>query len=173
MKLAKKIMNSDFNKFVLGSYKGRLIGLDVGSKTIGVSVSDVSQMIASGVTVINRTSLKRDLEAFQKVVSDFSPCAVVFGWPVQTNGEVGEQCKKVQNFIDEIKNIFNGPLIPWDERFSSKITDSVLIEADVSRKKRDKVIDKVAAIYILQGALDFIANRRRFLLNNQENADEL
>lgn len=172
MKLAKKIMNSDFDDFILGNYKGRLIGLDVGTKTIGVSISDTMQMIASGVTVINRTSLKRDLETFQKIVSDFSPCAVVFGWPVQTNGESGEQCKKVQIFIDEIKNIFNGPIIPWDERFSSKITDNVLIEANISRKKREKVIDKVAAIYILQGALDFIANRKNFL-NDSENADEL
>ena len=143
--------------------RGRLLGLDVGDKRIGVSISDVSQLIATGVSVINRTSLVRDKAEIKKIIDGYNPIAIIFGWPVQPNGLPGLQCEKNQLLIEKIKEIFNGSIIPWDERFSSKVTEQVLIQADMSRSKRSKIIDKVAATYILQSALDFINYRRQFL----------
>lgn len=161
-------MWQDFDNLIISNKNGRILGLDVGDKTIGVSISDYEQIISSGITVINRTSLIRDLETLNKIINDYKPIAIVFGWPVQTDGTVGAQCKKVLLLIEKLKEIFNGFFIQWDERFSSKITEDILIKADLSRKKRAKVIDKVAAIYILQGALDFINNRKRFLRNSHD-----
>lgn len=141
--------------------RGRILGLDIGDTTVGISVSDEMQMIASSVSVIRRTSLKRDFAELDKVVSRFRPIAVIYGWPLQTNGQIGSQCEKVEEFISNFEGICDLPLVRWDERFSTKITNNVLISADLSRNRRKKVIDKVAATYILQGALDFIRNARR------------
>lgn len=141
--------------------RGRILGLDIGDTTVGVSVSDEIQMIASSVSVIRRTSLKRDFAELGKVISQLGPVAIVYGWPLQTDGQIGSQCEKVEEFISNFEEICDLPLVRWDERFSTKTTDNVLISADLSRNKRKKVIDKVAATYILQGALDFIRNARR------------
>ena len=159
----KKDMDSNFDEFIRRNLTGRILGLDVGDKTVGVSVSDLSQMFASGVSVINRTSLNKDLLKMNEILQNFKPCAIVYGWPVQTDGQEGPQCKKVRSFVESVGESFDGIFMAWDERFSSKVTDSVLIKADLSRSKRAKVIDKVAAIYILQGALDLINNKKRML----------
>lgn len=142
--------------------RGRLLGLDIGDKTVGVSISDALQMVASSVTIINRTSLRRDLATLDEIIKQQKPIAIIYGWPLQMNGEAGSQCEKVMQFIKAIEPIYEPiPLIEWDERFSTKVTNSVLIEADMSRKKRKSIIDKMAATYILQGALDLMNNLRR------------
>ena len=142
--------------------RGRLLGLDIGDKTIGISVSDDLQMVASSVTIINRTSLKRDLSSLDEQIKMLKPIAIVYGWPLQMDGTPGSQCEKVQAFIEAIEPIYADiPLIEWDERFSTKVTNSVLLDADMSRKRRKDIIDKMAATYILQGALDRITNLRR------------
>lgn len=142
--------------------KGRILGLDIGDKTIGISISDELQMVASSVTIINRTSAKRDLSTFEELIKQLKPIAILYGWPLQMNGIPGLQCEKVQEFINLIESIYPEiPLVEWDERFSTKVTDSVLIGADMSRKRRKSIIDKMAATYILQGALDLINNLRR------------
>ena len=147
---------------ICNTKKGRLLGLDIGDKTVGISVSDELQMVASSVTIINRTSLKRDLSALAEQIKKLKPIAIVYGWPLQMDGMPGSQCEKIQAFIEAIEPIYTDiPFIEWDERFSTKVTNSVLLDADMSRKRRKEIIDKMAATYILQGVLDRINNLRR------------
>lgn len=140
---------------------GRILCLDVGDKTVGVGVSDERQVIASSVSVIRRKSMAYDMSELEKIIKQLKPIAIVYGWPLQTDGSEGGQCEKVEEFIQYVEKQFDIPLMRWDERFSTKVTTSVLISADMSRKKRKDVIDKIAASYILQGVLDFLSNLRR------------
>lgn len=133
------------------------VGLDVGDKTIGIAVSDARMTIASGVTTLIRG--KDDISRLIAVLNSYKIGLIVVGWPVQMNGIPGEQCKKVQKFIDDLTSFIDIPIVKWDERFSTKVVDSVLIEANLSRKKRKKYVDKIAATYILQGVLDYIGRR--------------
>ena len=141
--------------------RGRIIGLDVGDKTVGVCLSDDRQMIASSHSVINRTSIARDLSQLKSIIDSIKPIAIVYGWPLQTDGMPGSQCEKVDDFISKAEEIVDLPFVKFDERFSTKVITGVLLEADMSRGKRKKVVDKVAATYILQGALDLLGNLRR------------
>lgn len=146
---------------LIGLNRGRIIGLDVGDKTVGVSLSDDRQMIASSHSVINRTSITRDLSQLQAIVENIKPIAIIYGWPLQTDGNPGQQCEKVDDFISKAEEIFELPFVKFDERFSTKVITGVLLDADMSRGKRKKVVDKVAATYILQCALDLLGNLRR------------
>ena len=141
--------------------RGRILGIDVGCKTIGVSVSDERQIIASSLHTIKRTSLKADILSLKNTVYEFKSVAIVFGWPIETCGSEGSQCKIVDELVTNLEAEIDIPLIQWDERFSTCTTESILLEADLSRSKRKKVIDKMAAAYILQGALDYLSNLRR------------
>lgn len=133
-----------------------IVGLDIGTKTIGVSVSDRRFKIASGVTTVLRNGTDRDYRFLCESLKKYNVGAILFGWPVQMNGLPGAQCEKISEFVENIPKYFEVPLIKWDERFSTRVVDDVLIQADLSRKKRKQVIDKSAAIYILQGALDYL-----------------
>lgn len=131
-----------------------LVALDIGDKTIGVAVSDRSLFIASPVTTLIRKYLKYDCEALLKIFAKYKVGAVVYGWPVKMDGTKSPQCEKIEDFINAFSAYFEGNFFACDERFSTKIVEDVMIAADMSRKKRKQVIDKVAAVYILQGALD-------------------
>lgn len=133
------------------------VGLDIGDKTVGVAVSDARMKIASGITTLVR--VKDDISRLMTILRPYKVGLIVVGWPVQMNGIPGSQCEKVQKFIDDIVPMIDAPIIKWDERFSTKVVDSVLIEANVSRKKRKKYVDKIAATYILQGVLDYFERR--------------
>lgn len=134
----------------------RSLGLDVGDKTIGVAASDLLNLTAQGVKTIRRTSIDEDLQELGKIISETGAKILVIGLPKNMNGTEGERCEVVRNFAEtvqkkfpELKQIF------WDERLSTVAAEKFLIgAADVSRKKRKKVIDKMAAVYILQGFLD-------------------
>ena len=141
--------------------RGRIIGLDVGDKTIGVCLSDDRQMIASSHSVINRTSIARDLSQLKSIIDSIKPIAIVYGCPLQTDGTPGSQCEKVDDFVSKAEEVVDLPFVNFDGRFSTKVISGVLLEAAMSRGKRKKVVDKVAATYILQGALDFLGNLRR------------
>lgn len=136
---------------------GVAVGLDIGDKTIGISVSDSRLKIASGVTTLIRG--KDDIPRLLSALSSYKIGLIAVGWPIQMNGIPGEQCKKVQKVIDELEPEINVPIVKWDERFSTKVVDSVLIEANVSRKRRKQYVDKIAAVYILQGVLDYLEKR--------------
>lgn len=153
-------MKDNIEKIMQYYKSARILCLDIGDKTIGVSVSDITWLIASPLTVIRRTYIKKDIDELSKIVERYKPCAIIYGWPLETTGNPGAQCEKISFFVDVIKDLFNILLVKWDERFSTKIANSVLIEADLSRSKRSKIIDKMASTYILQGALDFLNTQR-------------
>jgi putative holliday junction resolvase len=132
----------------------RIGGLDVGDRRIGVAISDEQGWTAQGIDVVHRTRLDADLQALRDTFAPFVPTAVVIGLPKNMNGSIGPQAKKVLAFAHEVEQALGIPIIMWDERLSTVGAERVLLEADLSRAKRRKVIDKVAAVFILQGYLD-------------------
>ena len=140
----------------------RLIGLDVGSRTIGVALSDVSLTVATPVTTIRRTRFIRDVEHLCRLVTVHDVGGIVIGLPVSMDGHEGPRCQSVRQFARNLLPAIDLPMAFWDERLSTAAVERMLIsEVDMSRKRRGHVIDKLAATYILQGALDAIAGRAR------------
>jgi len=127
----------------------RLMGLDVGDKTIGVAVSDLLMITAQGVTTIKRTNIKNDLNELKKIIDEYQVTKIVVGIPKMLDGTIGIQGQKVQEFIEKMKKHIDLPVELEDERFTTTISERMLIEADVKRKKRKEVIDKLAAVQIL------------------------
>ncbi|MBU5440213.1 Holliday junction resolvase RuvX [Tissierella sp. MSJ-40] len=132
----------------------RIIGLDVGDKTIGVAVSDLLMLTAQGVTTIKRESYEKDFKALETIINEYNITKVVVGLPKNMNGTLGPQGEKVIKFANKIKSKFELEIIYEDERLTTMAAERMLIQGDVSRQKRKKVIDKVAASYILQTYLD-------------------
>ena len=132
----------------------KILGLDVGSKTIGVAVSDELGIIAQGVTTLKRKGLNHDITQLLKVIEEQRAEKVVMGLPKNMNGSLGPSAKMVLTLLGELEKSVDIPVITWDERLSTVAAERTLLEADMSRKKRKKVIDKVAALIILQGYLD-------------------
>ena len=132
----------------------RIIGLDVGSKTIGVAVSDDMGWTAQGVTTVIRKNMDKDLEELKKLMDQYNPLEIVVGLPKNMDGAIGKQAEEVLALVETMKKSLNIPIIAWDERLSTVAANRFLLEADLSRKKRKKVINKMAAVFILQGYLD-------------------
>ncbi|HHU60600.1 MAG: Holliday junction resolvase RuvX [Bacillota bacterium] len=132
----------------------RIMGLDVGEKTIGVAISDPMGWTAQGITVIRRTSLKEDFASLRKIIEEYDVKKFVLGLPIRTDGSFGPETEKMYKFADKLKREFNLPVEYWDERFSTASAERILLEGDVSRAKRRNLIDKVAATVILQAYLD-------------------
>lgn len=133
----------------------RIMGLDLGDKTIGVAVSDPLGWTAQGVEVIRRDgNASREMNRLKQLASEYMVEKVVLGLPKNMNGTLGERGEKAQAFAKEINTALSLPVELWDERLSTVAAERVLLEADTSRAKRKKVIDKVAAAIILQGYLD-------------------
>ena len=132
----------------------RILGLDVGEVLIGVAVSDPSEIIAQGLDSIRRVNLKKDVETIKNLVNEHETGKLVVGLPKMMSGEIGIQAQKVLAFVESLKKTIEIPIIMWDERLTTVSANKVLIEADMSRKKRKKVADKLSAILILQGYLD-------------------
>ncbi len=140
--------------------KSRLIGIDLGTKTIGLAISDPSMTIASPLETINRKKMQIDLQRIQFFVNEFEAQGIILGYPINMNYTVGPRTQSTISFAHELEKAFDIPIMLWDERLSTSAAEKVLIDADLSRKKRKQVIDKMAAAYILQGALDRIGNYR-------------
>lgn len=140
----------------------RLLGIDLGEKTIGLSVSDSAHTIATPLKTLQRGKFSRDMEQLGEVVRDYEIGGYVLGWPLNMDGSLSARCDAVRSFADEMKNypqfLGTDPWIAlWDERLSTVSVEDFLVESvDMSRTKRKQVIDKLAAQHILQGALDFI-----------------
>ena len=133
---------------------GRKMGLDVGDKTIGVALSDMLGWTAQGLKTIFRKNKKEDFKELEEIINNNDVDTIVVGLPKNMNGTIGPQGEKVLEFCEELKTKFNVKIELWDERLSTVAAERSLISADVSRKKRKQVIDKMAAVYILQGFLD-------------------
>lgn len=134
--------------------KNRILCLDLGDKRIGVAVSDELKITAQENSVIERKNINSDLSTILNITKSFNVGEIVIGIPRNMNGSLGPQAKKVFAFINKLKSKTDIPIYQWDERLSSSAVEKVLIQAKVRRKKRKKVIDKMAAQYILQGYLD-------------------
>lgn len=134
----------------------KIIGLDVGSKTIGVAVSDALGWTAQGVTTIkwNENNLSSADEPLAHIIAEHDITKAVVGLPKNMDGSIGERGKAVQRFVDHFKKVQKLPTTLFDERLSTMAAERTLLEADMSRQKRAKVIDKVAAVVILQNYLD-------------------
>ena len=132
----------------------RALGLDVGSKTIGVAVSDELGLCAHGVTTLRRQGMKRDVAAVLAIVQEREVETLVVGVPYDLEGKVGPRAERVLAFVAELEAAAAPPIETWDERFSTVEAERVLLEADLSRRRRKAVIDRAAAAVILQGWLD-------------------
>lgn len=132
----------------------RVLGLDVGEKTIGVAVSDELGWIAQPVKVLRRTAVEDGIAAVREMAEAYSVEAIVVGLPKNMNGTLGPQAEKAMVFRDNVAAVTGIPVVLWDERLTTAAAQRALLEADVSRRRRKQVVDKIAAVIILQGYLD-------------------
>lgn len=134
----------------------RTLGLDVGTKTIGVALSDAFGWTAQGLSTIKRheSDVEPDFKAIAALVKEHEVQTVVIGYPKNMNGTIGESGQRSEIFAQTLKEYASVETILWDERLTTAAAQRVLVDADVSRKKRKKVVDKMAAVFILQGYLD-------------------
>ena len=134
------------------------MALDIGTHAIGVAISDELGITAQGLKTLRRKSMEDDLKEIARIISQFEIEKIVVGLPKNMNGTLGKQAELVLEVAKVLMEKIQVPVVTWDERLSTVGASKVLLEADVSRKKRKKVIDKLAAVIILQGYLD--RNRR-------------
>ncbi len=130
------------------------MGLDVGSHTIGIAISDELGLTAQGLKTVKRKSKEDDLREIAAIILQFQISKIVVGLPKNMNGTLGKQAEDMLGWVDVLKDRTQLPVETWDERLSTVGASKVLLEADLSRRKRKKVIDKLAAVLILQGYLD-------------------
>lgn len=140
---------------------GRLLGLDIGSKRVGLAISDETRTVATADRVLERERYADDLARLAVLCREHQVGGIVVGLPVSMDGTQGPQCQRVRQFARDLLIRIDLPLAFWDERLSTAAVDRMLIrEADLSRKRRRAVIDRAAAAYILQGALDAMHAQR-------------
>lgn len=144
-------------KAILPEYKA-LLGIDYGAKRMGLAVSDLGRSIATSYKILYRSEWQKDVTELKKVIAEKEIGGLVYGLPLQMNGEEGEITKEVRTFAEKLAKEIDLPYIFWDERLSSSAVEKFLIkEVDMSRGKRKKILDASAAAYILQGALDALS----------------
>jgi putative Holliday junction resolvase len=132
----------------------RLLGLDVGTKTIGMALSDVTRSVATPYHTVRRTKFSEDVSAIEAAIEEHDIGGVVIGLPLNLDGSEGPRVQSTRAFARNLAARIAVPILFWDERLSTAAVERHLIEADASRKRRAEVIDRMAAAYILQGALD-------------------
>ena len=145
----------------------RLIGIDLGTKTIGLALSDVTRMIATPLETIARTKFKADVARLLALVAEHKVAGLVLGLPINMDGSEGPRAQATRAFARNVAALTDVPILFWDERLSTAAAERTLIEADTSRRRRAEVIDKVAATIILQGALDRMQGHRLRLERRQ------
>jgi len=141
--------------------KARLIGVDLGTKTIGLALSDVERRVATPLGVVKRARFAKDAEALSARIREFDAFALVVGLPLNMDGGVGPRVQATRAFLRSFAGLDPTPVVLWDERLSTAAVQRALIANDVSRARRAAVIDQMAAAYILQGALDRLAGLAR------------
>lgn len=132
----------------------RILALDVGSKTIGMAVSDPLGITAQGLDTIRRKNKRTDFELLERIIRDFDVCAIIVGYPLRMSGAEGRQSEKVAAFAEELRKRFALPVRLWDERLTSVQANRLLREAELSIAKRAAAVDRMAAVLILQSYLD-------------------
>jgi len=139
----------------------RLIGVDLGEKTIGLALSDVNRTIASPLETLPRGKFKLDAQKLLALIAKFGVGGLVIGLPKNMDGSEGASAQSARAFVRNFSPLTEIAITLWDERLSTAAVERTLIEADTSRRRRDEVVDKVAAAYILQGALDRLGYGKR------------
>ena len=137
---------------------GALAGIDLGTATIGVAVSDARRRVASPVETIRRTKAGKDISALMAICEPREVVGLILGLPLNMDGSEGPRCQATRAFARNVARSTELPISFWDERLSTVAAERALLEADMSRRRRGQVIDHVAASYILQGALDRICH---------------
>ena len=138
-----------------------LMGLDLGTKTIGVAVSDTFQSVATPLETIKRRQFSKDAARILEIITERNVGAIVLGLPLNMDGTEGPRAQSTRAFARNLEKLCPLPITFWDERLSTVAAERALLEADTSRKRRSEVIDHVAASYILQGVLDRLGHLRR------------
>ena len=141
--------------------KAPLMGLDLGTKTIGIAVSNPERTLASPRETVRRTKLKADLAHLLRTIDADRITAVVLGLPLNMDGSEGPRCQATRQFADDLLKVRDIDLVFWDERLSTLAVTRTMLEADLSRQRRADVVDKMAAAYILQGFIDGLAALRK------------
>ena len=138
----------------------RILGLDFGSKTVGVAVSDGLLLTAQGVEIVRRQSpnkLRQTLARIESLVSEYEVDRIVLGYPKNMNNTEGERCEKTKEFKEMLERRTGLPVILWDERLTTVAADNYMMEAGIRREDRKSYVDEIAAVFILQGYLDYLA----------------
>ena len=136
----------------------RLMGLDLGTKTIGLALSDVSLFVASPLETIKRTKFTADAERLLALATQYDVAGLVIGLPLNMDGTEGPRCQSTRAFVRNLEKLTDLPVVFQDERMSTQAVTRTLLEADASRARRAELVDKMAAAHILQGALDRLRN---------------
>ncbi|WP_293327274.1 Holliday junction resolvase RuvX [Parvibaculum sp.] len=134
------------------------MGLDLGTKTIGLALSDVSLFVASPLETIKRTKFTADAERLLALATQYEVVALVVGLPLNMDGTEGPRCQSTRAFVRNLEKLTELPVVFQDERMSTQAVTRTLLEADTSRARRAELVDKMAAAHILQGALDRLRN---------------
>ncbi len=138
----------------------RILGLDFGSKTVGVAVSDGLLLTAQGVEIVRRQSpnkLRQTLARIESLVAEYEADRIVLGYPKNMNNTEGERCEKTKEFKEMLERRTGLPVILWDERLTTVAADNYMMEAGIRREDRKSYVDEIAAVFILQGYLDYLA----------------
>ncbi len=134
----------------------RILSLDIGKKKIGVAVSDPLGLTAQGLEVIRRQNLKKDLQRIGQLLAEYEVEEIIVGLPRNMDGTLGEKAQEILDFKEKLNRVAGGITVTaWDERLTTAAAQRTLLEADVSRKGRKKVVDKLAAVFILEGYLRY------------------
>jgi putative holliday junction resolvase len=141
--------------------QGPLLGLDLGSKTIGLAISDATRIIASPLETIQRVKFGKDAQALLAIAAKRGITGLIFGWPINMDGTEGPRAQSTRAFIRNLAPLSPLPVGLWDERMSTMAVTRTLLDADASRARRAELVDKMAASYILQGVLDAFGNAPR------------
>ena len=140
--------------------KNSILGIDLGKKRTGIAVSDINQKIASPLKVIENMKFNEILDILEKIVTDRDICAIVVGDPINMDGSIGPKSQSSKSFIKNLSKELDIPILLWDERLTTVSAERSLLEADLSRKKRQQIIDKIAASIILQNFLDYLSTKQ-------------
>lgn len=154
-------MEIDINEIKSHIKKGeRLLGLDLGSKTIGIALSDINLTIATPMETIKRLKFTKDAQQLITIIKEQKVGGIVLGLPKNMDGSEGPRCQSTKQFGKNMLDKISIPIVYWDERLSTVAVTRTLLEADTSRKRRGELVDKMAASYILQGVLDKLSHDR-------------
>lgn len=149
----------------------RILGLDFGSKTVGVAVSDELLITAQGVEIIRRKSpskLRQTLARIDELVGEYGVERIVLGYPKNMNNTEGDRCEKTKEFMELLKKRCNLPVVLWDERLTTVAADNSMMEMGIRRENRKEYVDEIAAIFILQGYLDYLSNHPEELKKDEK-----